>query len=243
MTLDVSSGQDLAIPYNSATKTISTAIGVLVGFFGIEHGFFEVLQGNIKPTTAPLGFQVDALGFGYVIDAIGPNQKFWSGATEPAFTIIPNFLITGLLAIVIGIIVCIWSLKYLDKIHGVSIFFTLSIILFLFGGGFAPIVNAVICSLTATRINKPLNWWKNNIYNEKTDILARLWPLSGILAIVLGLFSVEIAILGFPFTIFLDSNTLVSFLLVIGNLVTLSMIFAIISAFIKDIQVYTKQNN
>ncbi|MFW9906394.1 MAG: hypothetical protein ACFFFH_18900, partial [Candidatus Thorarchaeota archaeon] len=62
---------------NNAIRIIVSALAILSGFAGFEHGFFEMLQGNVAPE-------------GFVISAIGPNQRFWSLGQEPAFTIIPN---------------------------------------------------------------------------------------------------------------------------------------------------------
>ena len=69
---------------NRATRNIVTAVGVMLGIAGINHGFFETLQGNI-PTN------------GLIIQAIGDAQQMWIHGTEEAFTIVPNFLITGIL--------------------------------------------------------------------------------------------------------------------------------------------------
>ena len=69
----------------SATRAVASTFGVLVGLAGMEHGFFEMLQGNVTPS-------------GIMIDAIGTEQRFWEYATETALTIIPNFLITGILS-------------------------------------------------------------------------------------------------------------------------------------------------
>ena len=67
----------------NATRVIATTIGVFFGLFsGINHGIFEILQGN-APTN------------GLVISAIGEAQRFWVEANEPAFTIVPNLMITG----------------------------------------------------------------------------------------------------------------------------------------------------
>jgi hypothetical protein len=63
---------------NHATKIVASIFGVLVGLAGIEHGVFEILQGNVSTN-------------GIVIDAIGPAQRFWEYSTETALTIIPNF--------------------------------------------------------------------------------------------------------------------------------------------------------
>ena len=82
-----------------ATKTVATWFGIAAGIAGIEHGYFEILQGNTKPE-------------GLMIPSMGPPcvpEEVWN-ACEPAMTIIPNFLITGILAVIIGLFVLIWSI-------------------------------------------------------------------------------------------------------------------------------------
>jgi len=137
----------------SATRWVVTVYGLLVGFAGIEHGIFEALQGNI-PTE------------GIMINAIGPGQTFWPGASERALTFIPNYLITGILAIFFGIVVILWSLFYIERKYGATLFLVFTLTLFLVGGGFAPIFVSLTASATATRINQPLNWWKNHLPNQ-----------------------------------------------------------------------------
>lgn len=220
----------------SATKIVASTLGILAGLFGMEHGFFEILQGNIVPTEAPLGLEIDALGFGYIIDAIGPAHEFWPGASEPAFTIIPNFFITGILAMIIGLIVCFWSLMYIDKKYGVRIFSFLCILLFLVGGGSPPLTYGIIVSLVATRINKPLIWWRTHLSEERRRVIAKFWPWSIISAVLISLFSVEIAIFGYPLAWFLDFDMMSAILFVIGQLSMVLWIFTVITAFIYDIQ-------
>ncbi len=67
---------------NKATRINVATLGTIFGISGINHGFFETLQGNV-PTP------------GLFIFAIGEAQKMWLHGDEPAFTIIPNFLLTG----------------------------------------------------------------------------------------------------------------------------------------------------
>lgn len=81
---------------NHATKTVASTFGVLVGLAGIQHGIFEILQGNVVTND-------------FMIDAIGTEQMFWEYATETALTIIPNFLITGIFAVIFGLLVTIWT--------------------------------------------------------------------------------------------------------------------------------------
>jgi hypothetical protein len=75
----------------SATRAVASTVGVLTGLLGIEHGYFETLQGTVAPR-------------GIIMYAIGPPcqpDKVWHGC-EPAITLIPNFLVTGVLAIIVG---------------------------------------------------------------------------------------------------------------------------------------------
>lgn len=67
---------------SKATKVVASTLGVLVGLAGIEHGFFELLQGNT--TTDNI-----------MINAIGPAQRFWEHGTERALTIIPKLHCDG----------------------------------------------------------------------------------------------------------------------------------------------------
>src|SRR5512141_2939572 len=90
---------------NLATRTIVSIVGILCGISGLEHGFFETLQGPVAPE-------------GLLISAIGPAQRFWPGGTETAFTIVPNFLITGLLAMLASLAVIAWSIWFISGRYG-----------------------------------------------------------------------------------------------------------------------------
>jgi hypothetical protein len=73
----------------NAIWAIVSTVGILCGISGIEHGFFETLQGNTAPSQL-------------LISAIGPANRFWPGGKETALTIVPSFFITGLLAMLAG---------------------------------------------------------------------------------------------------------------------------------------------
>jgi hypothetical protein len=44
---------------NSATRVVASIFGVFAGLLGLEHGYFETLQGN----GAPSGIMISAIGF------------------------------------------------------------------------------------------------------------------------------------------------------------------------------------
>ena len=89
---------------NRATKANATAVGVVFGIGGIAHGLGEALQGN-TPTD---GLVVNAI-------AAGSSWTRWSEGGEPAFTLVPNFLVTGILATLVGLAVIVWSAGFLHR--------------------------------------------------------------------------------------------------------------------------------
>ena len=73
-------------PHNAATRTVVSSLGVLLGISSIDHGVLEMMQGN-APTP------------GSFVKALGPGHSWtlWIHGGEPAFTIVLNFLLTGVL--------------------------------------------------------------------------------------------------------------------------------------------------
>jgi hypothetical protein len=168
----------------NAIRVITATIGVLFGFSVMNHGFFEVLQGN-TPTN------------GIVIPAIGEAQRFWPLGTEEAFTIIPNFLVSGVLSMVLGFIVIIWSLRFIHTKHGPTVFVLLFTLLFLFGGGIGQVAFFLPAWAFSTRMNKPLTWWRNVLPENIRPFLSKLWPVVLIISSISMLVALEIAIFGF----------------------------------------------
>jgi len=171
----------------NATRIIATTIGVFFGLFsGVNHGFFEVLQGN-KPTG------------GFYILAIGEAQRFWPLASEGAFTLIPNFLITGIVSMVVGVAIIIWSIWFLPTRHGRTVFLGLFILSFLVGGGIGQVAFFIPAWAFATRMDKPLTWWRKVLPRSTWPFLSRLWIVTLVLVIVFMLIGLEMAIFGlFP---------------------------------------------
>jgi hypothetical protein len=46
--------------------------------------------------------------------------------SEPSFTLIQNFLLTGVLATIVGLLLTIWALRFIHRRHGATIFLLLS---------------------------------------------------------------------------------------------------------------------
>jgi len=168
----------------NATRVIVTTIGVIFGIAGFNHGFFEFLQGN-TPTD------------GLVIQAIGEAQRFWALGTEEAFTIIPNFLISGLLSMALGLTIVVWSLWFIPTKYGRTVFLMLFILLFLVGGGIGQVFFFIPAWAFATRMNKPLAWWGKVLPPGTWPFLSKLWIVMLILSSLIMLVGLEIAIFGF----------------------------------------------
>ncbi len=214
---------------NNATKTVASTLGVLVGLAGIEHGFFEMLQGNVAPS-------------GIMMDAIGPEQKFWEYASETALTIIPNFLGTGILAIIFGFLVTVWACAFIDRKYGAWIFGFLSLILWLVGGGVAPIFMSFFGFAAATRINKPLIWWRKHLPVYLRVFFSGLWPWSIIIYVLVFAMGVEIAIFGYPLLWVFDANVTYTIQWTLALVMIVLWPLSLISAFANDIQKMNDQN-
>jgi hypothetical protein len=169
----------------NATRVIATTMGVLFGLFsGVNHGFWEILQGN-TPTNGP------------VIQAIGPAQRFWPLGTEEAFTLLPTFTLTGIASMVVGVAIVIWSIRFLPRRHGRAVFLGLFILSFLVGGGIGQVAFFVPTWAFATRMNKPLSWWGKVLPRRLWPFLSRLWVVTLALAVIALLIGLEMAIFGY----------------------------------------------
>ena len=169
----------------NATRVTTTVIGVFFGLFsGINHGLFELLQGN-TPTN------------GLFIHAIGEAQRFWLLGTEDAFTLIPNFMFTGIASMIVGLAIIIWSLWFLPGRYGRTVFLGLFILSFLVGGGIGQVAFFIPAWAFATRMNKPLTWWRKVLPRSTWTFLSGLWIVTLVLATISILIGLEMAIFGF----------------------------------------------
>lgn len=171
--------------YNQKTRITASTIGVLLGISGfINHGLFEILQGN-TPTKS------------LFIEAIGKSHRFWVHGTEGAVTLIPNFLITGFFVLLVSIVIIIWSVKFIHVKHGATVFLLLMILLTLVGGGIGHIVLFIPVWAYATRINKPLDWWRKVLSVKVRKILGGIWAPMLVLTSLSWLIVMELGIFGF----------------------------------------------
>lgn len=123
----------------SATAVVVAVLGALVGLAGVEHGIGEMLQGPVRPDGLFILSWPDAAAL-----------EVLSG--EPAMTVVPNLSVTGVLAVLVGLAVAVWSIWFAGRRHGGLVLVALSVALLLVGGGLVPPVMGVVLGAVATRI-------------------------------------------------------------------------------------------
>jgi len=145
-----------------AVKATAVGFGVYAGLLGMEHGYFETLQGNVVPK-------------GLKILAVSPSELPFPFGHEPAMTVVPSLLVTGILAISVGLLIILWSAAFLHRQYGAAVLLLLSVLLLLVGGGFGPLSLLIASWIGATRINQPLTWWRSHLSVDLRQALAKLW--------------------------------------------------------------------
>jgi hypothetical protein len=145
---------------NKATTLTTAALGSYAGLLSAAHGVLEMLQGNVATD-------------GVMISAIGPPcqaETAWH-ACFPAMTLVPNFLITGALAVVASLATLIWSASLIARPPATRrrpiVLAALAILMLLVGGGFVPMFTGLIATLAYTGISLPATLQRP---------LAKLWP-------------------------------------------------------------------
>ncbi|HDP77987.1 MAG TPA: hypothetical protein ENN47_07370 [Mesotoga infera] len=205
---------------NRTILLVVSTMAIIFGVGGIGHGFFEALQGFTSTN-------------GLLINAIGEANKMWEYGNEPAFTVIPNFLITGIASIALGMAVIVWSVGFLHRKNGPTVLLFLFILLFLVGGGIGQVVFFSIIWVFSTFIHKQLKPLKSGKVGSLRKKVARYW-LVFLAASSFGiLFALEIAVFGLvPFVRNPDAISL-EMLFSLGTGFVL-MILAFLSGMVND---------
>ena len=126
----------------SATRLVVATFGVLVALAGAEHGVGEIRQGSVPPS-------------GLVIESWPDVAAFAVLGGEPALTVVPDLLLSGILSVVVAGALGVWAAGYAHRRHGGPVLILLSVLLLVVGGGMAPPLIAVLLGIAATRIGVP----------------------------------------------------------------------------------------
>ena len=155
---------------NKATMRLSLTLGILAGIMGIEHGIGEVLEGY-RSTDG-------------VFILSWPNSAFFEiMAGEPAMTIVPNYLVTGLLAIFFSCAFLVVIVKPGLDSKTITALFALLMLMLLTGGGFGPPILGIIAVLIALKRNSSLRTW-SKLPSKVHSVLSWLWPWSFALCLI-----------------------------------------------------------
>jgi hypothetical protein len=147
----------------NATRITVAAFGALAALAGLEHGIGEILQGNKPPE-------------GLMIQSWPDSAFFEILGGEPAMTLVPNLLLSGILAVLMSLILGTWATLFVHRKHGGQILILLSVLLLLVGGGFGPPLLGIILGAAATRIDAPPAPGRRP--GGMGRVLGNLWPWS-----------------------------------------------------------------
>lgn len=147
----------------TATRIVVATLGALIGLAGIEHGIGELLQGSAAPD-------------GIAILSWPRADAFRIVGGEPALTIVPNLLVTGILATLISATFVVWATVLPPDARGGLVLLLLAAAMLPFGGGVAPPLVGLLLGAAATRIDAPLAWWRTHLPRGARAVLGRLWP-------------------------------------------------------------------
>lgn len=213
---------------NRATRINVATVGVLFGSSGMTHGFSETLQGN-RPTG------------GLIINAIaaGSGWTRWTEGGEGAFTIVPNFLLTGILAILVSVAIIVWSLGFVHKTHGLLVFLLLFVLLFLVGGGIGQVIFFIPAWAVATRIHKPLIWWRKRLPTSVRNVLVWAWRGLLIMPTVLMIFALFFTVFGIMPGVG-DMAQVLNITLSLVGISWLLMLLAFVAGFARDVEDVTQ---
>ena len=153
---------------NRATRAAAVGLSIYAGVTALIHGIFEILQGGHAPD-------------GLMIQAMGPAcqpETVWH-ACLPAMTVIPGYLVSGIVVVLLSAALIVWSLVYAGRRFGSVGLFVLSIGLLPVGGGFVPVWIGLLGAVTATQIRRELGEKAPGGFGRS---MAGLWP--GILLVL-----------------------------------------------------------
>lgn len=147
----------------ASLRNLSAACGILAGVGGFAHGVGEVLQGSQAPDATVF----DSWSEGRIAENLGG---------EPAMTLVPNLLTTGILTIVVSVALIAWCVFFLDRPHAGSGLVLLSVLMLSVGGGFGPPVLGAFAGLVAGGAHASPRGWERRLSGGGGRLLAASWP-------------------------------------------------------------------
>src|SRR5574339_1240572 len=147
----------------SAARLVASIFGMLAGLGGLMHGPGEILQGNVEP--GGIAFN------SWTVEPIATNV-----GGEPAMSLIPNLLISGILTILVSLAVIVWAAVFVERRRGGLILILLSLSMLLVGGGFAPPLIGIIAGIAGLGIHARAPDWYKHLSSTSQHAVAAAWP-------------------------------------------------------------------
>lgn len=142
-----------------ATVTTVKVFGALTAFAGVEHGLGEMAQGSVPPAAV-------------VFQSWPQVAAFEPLNGEPAMSLVPNLLVSGMLSVVVASAFGWVAIRRPDRRHSAQFMLGLSLVLLLVGGGFGPPLLGALTGLLAARVRATTT----RRPGRGTQRGARLWP-------------------------------------------------------------------
>lgn len=140
---------------------ISTIVLIIyAAIIGFIHGVGEMLQAGSKSSSY----------FIYALDVADPDKVWHAGL--PAFSLMPDFLISGIITVLISTIIVVFVYLLIESNY-FKFLPLLFILLFLFGGGFVPPFIGILSSTYyAIKRNRNMNEKQTSFIR---NLIAKLW--------------------------------------------------------------------
>jgi hypothetical protein len=148
---------------NKASKVSISVFGVIISMAGIEHGIGEILQGNRAPASV-------------MIESWPTSPFFRMLAGEPAMTIIPNLLVTGILAIVATLFFLLLATSWINQRFAGWMMIPAAVAMLLSGAGMSPPILVIILSIATIIMNTPSRKMRTHQPAWFQQLRAKLWP-------------------------------------------------------------------
>jgi hypothetical protein len=147
----------------NATRVMVSTMGAIMGLASLEHGIGEVLQGNVAPQ-------------GIVFPSWPDSAFFRIVGGEPAMSLVPNLLETGILTVLVSLILLVWATLFVQRPKGGLGMILLCLILLLVGGGIFPPIIGIMLGGVGTQIHSPVTTRHARPSAGLGSMLAKMWP-------------------------------------------------------------------
>jgi len=144
---------------DTATVVTVRVLGLLAAINAVDHGIGAITQGPGAPADPVYGSWAH-------VDAFDPLGG------EPALTVIPDLLVSGLVTVMAAVALGAWVTLWPTRRHSGPVILGLALLLLLVGGGFGPPLLGFVVGLLAMRIGST----RSRPVGSVTRFISRLWP-------------------------------------------------------------------